>query len=163
MRSICAHLSISSQFSRCKNISWVAHISGNWSFMYFLFYLIHSLTSLYNPNTTFYFKCHSQSNLKFVKIVIKITFSAYLLQRVSVLQGHQQATVNWSKWVHTITYLHAIIACRRIRECAPALSSCYFHVAAFTLCFFVRVFLGRVRVLFWSCERSRFLHGSCSN
>jgi hypothetical protein len=57
-------------------------------------YLTHSLTSVYNANTAFSFKCHLQYHLKFVKKVIKITFSVYLLQNVSVSQGHRQATVN---------------------------------------------------------------------
>jgi hypothetical protein len=43
-------------------------------------------------------------------------------------------------WAYTSVCLHAIIAHRRIRECAPALSSCYFHVVAFMLCFFVHSF-----------------------
>jgi hypothetical protein len=45
-------------------------------------YLTHSLTSVYNANT-FHFKCHLQSHLKFIKSIIKIIFSAYLLQRIS--------------------------------------------------------------------------------
>jgi hypothetical protein len=43
-------------------------------------------------------------------------------------------------WTHAsiYAYLHAITACRRIRECTPALSSRYFRVPAFMLCSFVR-------------------------
>jgi hypothetical protein len=44
--------------------------------------LPHSLASVCNANTTFYLSCHLQSHLKFVKNVIKVRFSVYLLQHV---------------------------------------------------------------------------------
>jgi hypothetical protein len=63
-------------------------------------FLSHSLTSAYNANIGLYFKCHLQSHLKFVKKVIKITFSVYLSQHVSASQDHHHATVNRSESLH---------------------------------------------------------------
>jgi hypothetical protein len=43
---------------------------------------------------------------------------------------------HWTAWAQAIY----IFTCRRIRECTFALSSCYFRVAAFRLCSYVRGF-----------------------
>jgi hypothetical protein len=46
---------------------------------------------------------------------------------------------HYTAWAYMSVYLYAVIACR-IRECTLSLSSCYFRVAAFTLCSSVRGF-----------------------
>jgi hypothetical protein len=82
-----------------------------------------------------YFKCHLQSHLKFVKISLK----SYFLFICCNMFRHHRAIIRklidrnrCPACAHTSINLHAIITCSRIRECTPALPSCYLHVAAFT-------------------------------
>jgi hypothetical protein len=83
---------------------------------------------------TIIFKIHRMS--------LKSHFLFYLLKHVSASQGHHQATIidrnNHTIWGDTSIYLYAIFTFRRIREYTAAFSSCYFRVAAFPLCSFVR-------------------------
>jgi uncharacterized protein (DUF486 family) len=100
----------------------------------------HSLTSVYNANTTFYFKCHLQSHLKFIKNVIKITFYVYLLQHTSASRGYHQVTVNRLKSLQCMDSHVNIFTCY---YCLSSYLRMYthtflmLHVEAFTLRFFV--------------------------
>jgi hypothetical protein len=51
------------------NQSWICSLNQIKQDTFFT----HPLTSIYKANITCYFKCHSQSNLKFIKDFIKIT------------------------------------------------------------------------------------------
>jgi uncharacterized membrane protein YwzB len=93
---------------------------------------------------TFYFKMSSTVTFKIHKISLKSHFLficcdmfwAYraIIRQPLIDRNHCTA------WAHISVYLHAIIACRHIQECTPALSSCYFHVLAFMPCSFVHSF-----------------------
>jgi hypothetical protein len=121
-------------------------LNGNIIILYFIILLhsSHSFTSVCNANT-FYFKMSFTVTFKINKISV---ISHFLFICCNMFQPHEaiirQPLIDrnyCTAWAHTSMHLHAIIACRRVRECTAALSSCYFRVAMFTLCSFVRNFL----------------------
>jgi hypothetical protein len=77
------------------------------------FHFTHSITPVYNANTAFYFKCHLQSRLKFVKKSLK---SHFLFISCNMFRPHRaiirQPLIDrnhCTAWVHSSIYLHSII------------------------------------------------------